>query len=178
VPVGPNAITVAGVGFGIGAAALAKAAPRSAFGLLFAAAVADGLDGAVAILRDEVSDTGARLDRLADRVVEAAAAVALWRCGARPALVVAATASTFALEALRAADVGSSRRTITVAERPTRLICGGLGVLSRRSVAPAWTATGCAVVWLASGGIGIVQAVLAGPDPVLRSSGESEPERS
>lgn len=49
--------------------------------IVIIALILDGLDGTVAILRNQVSLRGAVLDSTADRVVEVAWLVALWRCG-------------------------------------------------------------------------------------------------
>jgi phosphatidylglycerophosphate synthase len=53
-----------------------------ALGLVVVAVLADGLDGAVALLAARATVVGARADAIADRVADCAFAAVIWRCGA------------------------------------------------------------------------------------------------
>ncbi|MCW2603596.1 MAG: CDP-alcohol phosphatidyltransferase [Pseudonocardiales bacterium] len=150
--VSPNAVTVSGALLGPVAVGVALVSSRwlalLVLGLLLGGALADGLDGAVAILSDRTSGAGARLDRLADRLADACWALVLWAFGAPLWAAALLIAATLAQEAWRSSLGPAAAGLITVAERPTRLICASLGALCA-VIAPAasWTASVCAAVW-------------------------------
>ena len=134
--IGPSAVTTAGliVCLGVPAAVLIDG-----WGLLLAAvlvlvaAVADGLDGAVAVITGRVSRLGYVYDSVADRVGELAWLVAFWLAGAPGWLVVTAGAVSWLQEYARARATAAGMSEIgvvTVAERPTRVLASLLGLLS------------------------------------------------
>jgi phosphatidylglycerophosphate synthase len=92
----------------------------------------DGLDGAVALLQDRVTRVGAVLDAVADRVCDLLFVAALVLAGGPWWLGAACGAGLLALEGLRLA----ARRvlTITVAERPTRVVACAAGLVSLPTV--------------------------------------------
>ncbi len=157
----PNAITVIG---GLSAVAAVPVAPHAAALALVAVAVAaDGLDGAVAVLAERATRAGARLDAAADRVADCAFALVIWRCGAPLWLAVVAGGLSLGHETLRVAPRVSSRVRspvrITVAERPTRVICAGLALVAA-AVSPAgWPATVCAAAWAGLALAGLAQLI-------------------
>ena len=163
--VAPNAVTVAGALLGPLAVAAALGPSRwLAVGvllLLLGGALADGLDGAVAIMSDRVSAAGARLDRLADRVADACWALVLWAYGAPLWAAALLVAATLAQEAWRRSLGVRAAGLITVCERPTRLICACLAALCAL-VAPSatWTAPVCAGVWGAGAMIALTQLAI------------------
>lgn len=163
----PAVVTVAGVVLSLGVPLIVPApgGPFLAAVLVLAAAVADAVDGAVAVLGGRASRLGAVYDGVADRIGEACWLVALWRLGAPGWLVVTGGALAWLQEYLRAragaagmAEVG----VVTVAERPTRVIvavvgllaCGVAGLLLRQ--APA-AATVTAAVWALFAVVGLIQ---------------------
>lgn len=159
--VSPDVVTVAG---GVLAVAAARARPGRATSLLIGAALADGLDGAVAVLRDTTSAHGERLDHATDRVGDAAAALVLGRAGA-PALLVAPALGVAVLqEAWRGWRVGIQRPSpvLTVHERPTRILCAAIGDTGRAVTGRRWPAVFAAVVWDVCAVIGVAQIVRSG----------------
>jgi len=167
----PGAVTLAGLALSLlvpVAAVTAGAAPAAALVLL--AATADALDGGVAIIAARVSRLGHVYDSVADRLAEAAWLVAFWLLGAPGWLVVAAGMVSWLHEYVRAratmagmAGIG----TVTVAERPTRVIIGtlglafaGLGALASPALVRG-TVTLAMAAWLLLGGIGLVQLLIA-----------------
>lgn len=101
--------------------------------IVIIALILDGLDGTVAILRNQVSLRGAVLDSTADRVVEVAWLVALWRCGVPLWIAVGIWIVGLVQEYLRAkikshgvSEVG----VVTIAERPVRglIIAAAIGL--------------------------------------------------
>jgi len=96
-----------------------------AAGLVLLSAVADSLDGAVAVLTARSSRLGAFSDAIADRVSEAAWLLALWLYGVPGILVAGCGAIAWLHEYARAKATASGLRgvgVVTVAERPTRII--------------------------------------------------------
>lgn len=140
--ISPDLITFVGGDLAAGALALALLGgrwPAASAALLVMSAVLDGLDGAVAVVAQRESPRGARLDRLVDRFSDLCFVGALVAAGAPPPLGLAAGAALLVLEGLRARWRRRQRAglgTVTVGERPTRLVLCGLGLLGA-GVAPA-----------------------------------------
>lgn len=120
--------------------------------LLVASGLLDAVDGCVAVLQDRTSRWGYLLDSLVDRVSDVAYLVAAVLLGAPGELVTAVGAGVLLLEYARARagnaggdDVG----TITVAERPTRVIVLAATLLAAGAVpahAGALATAGAAVL--------------------------------
>lgn len=144
VRVSPMVITVAGVVLAVNAPLLAAGLPLVALVLVLAAALCDGLDGAVALLQGRTSRAGALADTIADRVADTAFALVMWRVGAPLWLAVLAAALSVGFE------FGRRRPLITVAERPTRVICTTLACISAAISEATWPPTVCAAVWVAA----------------------------
>lgn len=113
--------------------------------IVIAALILDGLDGTVAILRNEVTLRGAVLDSAADRLVEAAWLIALWRCDVPLWVVASIWVVGFVQEYLRAKirSLGISEvGVVTIAERPVR------GLLIAAAIGLSFLATPLAVLLL------------------------------
>jgi len=150
----PTAVTVVGVGLAVAAPVLAARWPLAALGLVFAAAVADGLDGAVAVVGGRATRFGRRADHVADRVADTAFALTIWRCGAPLWLALLAAGSSLVQELARRPVM------ITVAERPTRVICTALACVCAAVSDTAWPPTVCAAVWVAATVVALFQLSL------------------
>ncbi|MEH0846151.1 CDP-alcohol phosphatidyltransferase family protein [Micromonospora sp. CPCC 205711] len=130
------------------------------------AAVADSVDGAVAVVTNRTTRLGYVYDSLADRLGEIAWLVAFWLVGAPGALVVAGGALSWLHEYVRARAVAAGMREIgavTVGERPTRvcvalvgLLLAGLTGLIDPDLA-AGTITMATAVWVLLAGFGLGQ---------------------
>ena len=151
----PNAITVAGAVLAVDAALFADRVPLAALGLIVASALCDGLDGAVAVVSGRATRVGAVADGLADRIADCAFALAIWRCGAPLWLAATAGALSLVHELSRTVLGGRLRTTITVAERPTRVICAALAAASAAVSDASWPPTVCAAVWAGAALIGL-----------------------
>jgi len=125
--VSPTAVTVTGLGL---CAATPIAATRGPSGLFTAAilvllaAVADSVDGAVAVATDRTTRLGYVYDSVADRLGEVAWLLAFWLVGAPGALVVAGGALSWLHEYIRARATAAGMTeigTVTVGERPSRV---------------------------------------------------------
>ena len=130
-PISANAISLLTIVIGGVGAWLAPS--RYVAFIVIAALILDGLDGTVAILRNEVTLRGAVLDSVADRLVEVAWLIALWRCDVPLWVVAGIWVVGFVQEYSRAKirslgiyEVG----VVTIAERPVRglLIAAGIGL--------------------------------------------------
>ena len=129
--------------------------------LVLLASVADGLDGAVAVVAGRTSRLGFVVDSVADRLGELAWLVAFWLAGAPGWLAVAAGAASWLHEYVRARAIAAGMREIgavTVAERPTRVIVTIAG-LTLGNAGPALTLA--AAAWLTLGVVGLVQLAVA-----------------
>ncbi len=158
----PTTVTVAGVVLSAGVPALARPVPPLAAALVLLSAVADGLDGAVAVLAGRVSRLGGVYDALADRVSEACWLLALWLLGAPAWLVLAGGGVSWLHEYLRARAAAAGMAEIgvvTVAERPTRVILAVSGLVA--GLAGPAAVTVVAAVWAALSLIAFVQLLLA-----------------
>ena len=165
--VAPITVTIAGVllCLAVPFAALAGR-PGLALGalLVLLAAVADGLDGAVAVVSGRVSRAGFVYDSVADRIGELGWLAAFWVAGAPGWLVVAAGAASWLHEYLRArataggmAEIGA----VTVGERPTRVSVGITGLVLGAIAFPGTVVTVAAAVWLALQITGFAQLTAA-----------------
>jgi CDP-diacylglycerol--glycerol-3-phosphate 3-phosphatidyltransferase len=130
------------------------------------AGAADGLDGAVAVIRDRTTRLGYVYDSVADRIGEAAWLVALWLLGVPGWLAALCGALAWLHEYVRARAVGADMREIgvvTLAERPTRVIAatvglflGGIGGLITPGIG-AGAAIVVTAVWTLLGALGLGQ---------------------
>ncbi|GID32089.1 CDP-alcohol phosphatidyltransferase family protein [Paractinoplanes brasiliensis] len=140
--------------------------------LVLVAALADGLDGAVAVITGRTTRLGYVYDSVADRLGELAWLTAFWLAGAPDWLVVAAGAVSWLQEygRARAAAAGMSEiGVVTVAERPTRVLVAIFGLLPTALMTASTTVA--AAVWLALSLVGGVQLAIA----VQRALGRSDP---
>lgn len=124
----------------------------------------DGVDGAVAALRQRTTAFGGVLDGVADRLGEFAYLVVLWRLGADPLWLVAGGAFTVVQEfaRARAMALGADQiEAVTVWERPTRAILAGMTCLGVAIVGGSDVGFDPAVVagqvWLVMSAMGLVQ---------------------
>lgn len=149
----PTAITMVGLVLAVAAPVLARRWPLVALLLVLAAAVADGLDGAVAVVGGRATRGGRLADQIADRVADTAFALTLWRCGAPLWLALVAGTLSLGQELVR------RRVVITVAERPTRVICTVLACAAAAVSDASWPPTVCAAVWVAATLVALAQLV-------------------
>jgi len=165
----PAALTLLGLALALAALVPAAAGGRWALAvplLLAASAVADGLDGAVAVIAGRTSRDGAVLDAGADRVSDAAGLAVLWLLGAPAAPVLAAAGAGALHEYLRARAQAEGVRgpgAVTVSERPTRVAITAMFALGCGLYLPAaaqWASVGA---WAAvvTSWVGLVQLALA-----------------
>ena len=147
----PAAITAAGVLLAVDAPLFAARLPLVALVLVLAAGLCDGLDGALALLQGRTTRVGAVADKIADRIADTAFALVIWQVGAPLWLALLAAALSIGLEFAR------RRPLITVAERPTRVICTALACVSAAISDAAWPPTVCAAVWVAATLVAFVQ---------------------
>ncbi|GAA2703465.1 CDP-alcohol phosphatidyltransferase family protein [Micromonospora olivasterospora] len=169
----PTAVTVAGVLLCLCVPLFAvRPVDGPLIGALFVlvAAVADSVDGAVAVATNRTTRLGYVYDSLADRLGEAAWLVAFWLVGAPGALVAAAGGLSWLHEYVRARAVAAGMREIgavTVGERPTRVCVALVGLLLAGLtglIAPdlaAGTITMATAVWVLLAGFGLGQLLSA-----------------
>jgi phosphatidylglycerophosphate synthase len=169
----PDVLSAAGVV--AAAAALAAAAaggrwPLAAVTLVLAAGVLDGLDGAVALRAGSARPLGAVVDAVSDRLADLCLVGIVVVLGADPRLGFALAAGVLLHEYARskAQSVGmGSAGSITVAERPTRIIvamvaCAGAGLAPAGTPGTGWNwGVVCGVLWAACAVVGGVQLVIA-----------------
>jgi CDP-diacylglycerol--glycerol-3-phosphate 3-phosphatidyltransferase len=152
----PTLITAAGAGLAVTAVLLAADHPAPAVALVLAAALCDALDGAVAVVGDHASRSGAVADAVADRMSDVAFAAVLWRCGVPVAVAAACAVVALAVDGLR--RWRRTPRRITVAERPSWTVCSALGAgTSAIAGSGEWPVLVCAGVWLGLGVAGLAQ---------------------
>ena len=152
------------------AAARPPSGPITAAIFVLLAAVADSVDGAVAIATGRSTRLGYLYDAVADRVGEAAWLLAFWLVGAPGVLVVVGGALSWLHEYVRARAVSAGMREIgavTIGERPTRvavalvgLLLAGLAGLIEADFA-AGTITVLAAVWVLLALFGLAQLLAA-----------------
>jgi phosphatidylglycerophosphate synthase len=120
-------------------AALGGRWPLLAAVLVVVVALLDGVDGAVAEMSDAATAWGRVMDQLVDRLSDLSMLAGLWAVGAPGALCAAGAVLTVLDEATRgsaAAEGVAEVGLVTIAERPSRLLVGGLG-LAVAGIAPA-----------------------------------------
>jgi phosphatidylglycerophosphate synthase len=161
--VGPMAVTTAGLIFcwlvplvtWLGLVWLAAV-------IVLVAALADGLDGAVAVVTGRASRLGYVYDSVADRLGEAAWLLAFWLAGAPAGLVIAGGVASWLQEYARARATAAGMSEIgvvTVAERPTRVLIAIFGLLAASLLDAAITVA--AGVWLGLAVVGLGQLTVA-----------------
>jgi CDP-diacylglycerol--glycerol-3-phosphate 3-phosphatidyltransferase len=167
--IGPTAVTVLGV---VLAAAVAPIAllrggwPLVAAGLVVLGALADTIDGALALVAGRETRLGRVYDSVADRLTEAAWLAGLWVLGAPGWLVTVCGGVAWLHEYVRARAAIAGLQgigVVTVGERPTRVLLalfglalsGVAGLLSAELA--AGTATLAAAIWALFGGLGLAQ---------------------
>ncbi len=130
------------------------------------AAVADTVDGALAVLRDRFTRINYVYDGLASRLGESCWLLALWFVGSPAWLVVAAGTVMWLHEyaRARAAAAGATRlRGLTVGDRATRVTVACLGLAAAGAADQLstnfarGTATLAATIWLLLGLLGLLQ---------------------
>jgi phosphatidylglycerophosphate synthase len=188
VGIGPGAVTAAGLMLCLAVPVTAVWGPGGLLAgaaLVLLASVADGLDGAVAVVTGRVSRIGFVYDSVADRIGEAAWLVAVWLAGAPGWLVAAAGGVSWLHEYVRARAAAAGMTgigAVTVGERPTRvaitvagLVSGGVAGL----IPGGWTApvvTVAAAAWLALAVAGLAQlTVTVGRELRPQATGGARP---
>jgi len=162
----PNSVTLAGALLCLAVPATARAAPLVAAGLVLAAALADTVDGAVALLTRRTTRLGYVFGAVANRVGEACWLAALWLVGAPGWLVVVAGGLAWLHEYLRARATTAGVAGVTVmtlGERPTRVAAVFIGLAM--SGLGGYLSTGLAVgavtlataIWVLLGAVGFLQ---------------------
>lgn len=125
--------------------------------LVLVSGVLDALDGSVALLQGRPTRWGYVLDSVVDRLCDGVVLGLLVVAGAPPGLAVATGAAVALLEytRARAGNAGGDEvGTVTVAERPVRLLVPASGLLLGQP-------TAALVVLAALTGAGLVQLLLA-----------------
>ncbi len=165
----PDVLTACGVLTGVLAVLLAGrggAWPLAAAGAVVLTAVLDGLDGAVALLTGRARPLGAVLDAVADRITDLCFVAVLLVLGAPAAWCAAVAAAVLLHEYARARAQGAGMTgagSITVAERPTRVVVVAVAAAGSALVPAGTPLTGwswawtCAVLWAVLSVIGLVQ---------------------
>ncbi len=157
----PLAITFLGAVLAVDAMLLAARHPWVALGLVLLSALCDGLDGAVAMLARRASTFGSAADKAADRVADVSFALVLWQSGAPLWLALVAGSMSLLHELVRTVRGGVLVSRLTVAERPTRVVCASVACASSGVSAAAWPPTVCAAVWVGLALLGLLQLALA-----------------
>ncbi len=136
----PTWVTTLGA---VGAVALGAVAalggrwPLLAAVLVVAVALLDGIDGAVAEMTDSATAWGRVLDQLVDRIGDVSMIAGLWALGAPGPLCAAAAVLTLFDESTRgsaAAEGVGEIGLVTIPERPTRLLIGGIAFAAAGAV--------------------------------------------
>ncbi|MEV6301001.1 CDP-alcohol phosphatidyltransferase family protein [Actinoplanes sp. NPDC051861] len=163
--ISPLTVTVAGVVLCLAVPAAVLLGPAGLIVgalLVLLAAMADGLDGAVAVLTGRTSRAGFVYDSVADRIGELAWLTAFWLAGAPGPLVVAAGVTSWLHEYVRARAAAAGAPEIgavTVGERPTRVAVSAVALLVG-AVHPAALVV-AVTVWLVLQVAGLAQLVVA-----------------
>lgn len=153
--VSPNAISLIGLGAAI-VAWWGAPAPYVAV-VIVLSLILDGLDGAVAILSERVTQWGGVLDSTVDRIAEALWAAAFVVAGADARLVLAAWVLALIQEYARArvlSLVPHAQVRASICERPVRalVIAAGIGTTSIALTPDIWAAA-----WLVLQSVGLIQ---------------------
>lgn len=167
----PDVLSAAGVFTLVGAwvVVAGPGSPALAVPLIVAAGVLDGLDGAVALRTGRARPLGAVVDSVADRLGDVLLGAVLVALGAPWGWVVTALIFVFLLEYVRARAQAVGMPgvgTVTIAERPTRLIVAALaaaGASAFPSGLPLlhWgIAITLAIVWTVVGVVGLAQLLI------------------
>ncbi|MCL3817682.1 CDP-alcohol phosphatidyltransferase family protein [Aeromicrobium wangtongii] len=146
--------------------------PLAAAACAVAAAVLDGVDGALARWEGTESAWGRVLDDVADRCSDLLMLAALALLGAPVALCAAAGIATLLLESARASARGAGLPgigAVTVWERPSRVIvaafgtglCGVAGLVSATDDAVRWIATAAAAIAVLLSAAGLLHLLVA-----------------
>lgn len=162
--IAPDAVSLAGVTAAALALAIAADRPIAAAMIILASLILDGLDGAVAMLRERESAWGAVLDGFLDRLGEALWAVALVAVGVPVWLATVGWVLAMVQEYQRArlAALHSAGRPISVSicERPVRALLIASAVAMSDAALPLseqLTPTVFASAWLGLQAIGVMQ---------------------
>jgi phosphatidylglycerophosphate synthase len=169
----PSIVTTAGVAVAAAVPAVVLLGPAwglGAAGLVLLGALADTVDGALAVVAGQETRLGQVFDSAADRLTEASWLAALYLVGAPGWLAAGCLALAWLHEYVRArATVAgmSEIGAVTVGERPTRVLLALFGLMSvgvaalvPGDVVPV-TATVAVAVWTALGAAGLVQLTAA-----------------
>jgi CDP-diacylglycerol--glycerol-3-phosphate 3-phosphatidyltransferase len=164
VKVSPSSLTVLGFGFAVvtlwvSSLGVSRAGLVLCALLVLASSYFDGLDGAVAILRDRVSDFGSRLDRVADRLTEIAWVGMLAFFGCPIWLAVSALISTWGYEFFRWQRSKAGLLPVTFGERPVRVVITIMFLLAAAVIfnAAQWWVRASAVAWVVVALVGALQ---------------------
>ena len=154
--VSPSSVTIAGLWLAALVPVTAMRLPLVAAGICVVSSVVDGVDGAVAGLTGRATRSGFVLDSVVDRLSEAGFFLALVVAGADARLGAAGWAGVVLLEYTRAragnAGLGEIG-IVTIAERPTRVLCvvfGLIGAAIQPDHASAVTSTAALVATITS----------------------------
>lgn len=130
--ISPTSVTFAGLWLAALVPVTAMRLPVLAAAICAVSSVVDGVDGAVAGLTGRATRSGFVLDSVVDRLAEAAFFLALVAAGAHPWAAIAGWAGVVLLEYTRAragnAGLGEIG-IVTIAERPTRVLCVVFGLI-------------------------------------------------
>ncbi|NJC69752.1 CDP-alcohol phosphatidyltransferase family protein [Planosporangium thailandense] len=157
----PGVVTGIGLALSVGVPVAARL-PLLAALLVVLSAVADTIDGAVAVLTGRASRAGQVYDSLADRVGEACWLVALGVLGVPAWLLLGCGGCAWLHEYVRARATAAGMNEIgvvTVAERPTRIILAVAALVAAGTVGGA-AATAVTAVWTALTVVGFAQLML------------------
>ncbi len=165
----PDVLSVTGVVVAAGAvcvAAIGGRWPWVALVLVVAAGVLDGLDGAVALRTGRARPLGAVVDAVADRLADLCLVAVLVVLGAPgwagAALGAALLLHEYARARAQGAGMGSAG-SVTVAERPTRIIiaavtCVGAGAFPAGTPGTGWSwGVVSALLWGVCAVVGLAQ---------------------
>jgi CDP-diacylglycerol--glycerol-3-phosphate 3-phosphatidyltransferase len=176
----PDVVTLLGLAVACAAPLLAaqgRAGLVAAALVVFLSGLVDSLDGAVAVMSGRVTRWGAVLDAVADRLSDAVFVAALWVAGAPAGACVAAVAVAWLHEYVRARAQAAGMGevvTLTVAERPTRVIVVGMFLLAAAArpgeqwpTYGAWTLIGLGLIGLAQLVVAVRRVLSVAGDPAL-----------
>jgi phosphatidylglycerophosphate synthase len=161
----PDAITTIGILASAcvpAVAALAPSATPLAALLVLLTAFADTIDGVLAVVADRATRLGQVYDATADRLTEALWLVAFAALGTPPWLAASCGAVMWLHEYVRARASTAGMReigTVTIAERPTRVLIAVFGLLTAPLDARVATAT--VAIALAVSLVGFAQLIAA-----------------